>query len=54
MEEVAEYCNTNRCIVSSDVLEYGRTVEVLKSYMIGPNIEVNPEGKMFDFTTKLS
>ena len=37
-------------MVSSGILEYGISVEVLKNYTIGSDIEVNPEVKKVDFT----
>ena len=41
-------------MVSNDILEYGRPGEVLNNYTSEYGVELNPEIKKFDFTTKLS
>ena len=40
-------------MVSSYILEYRTTGEVLNNYKIGSIIEMNPEREKFDFTKKL-
>ena len=41
-------------MIKSDILGYGRQVEVLNNHTIGSGIEVNQNGQKFAFTTKLS
>ena len=41
-------------MVSSGILEYGRSGEFFNNYTIGSGIEVNPERHKFNITKKLS
>ena len=45
--------NLGEGMVISGILEYRRSLEVLNNYTIGSDIEVNPEGQTFYFTTKM-
>ena len=45
--------NLTDALVSSGILECRITGEVCNNYTIGSGIEVNPERKKFDFTTRL-
>ena len=54
LERVTEYYNTNRGMVSNNILQYIGKGEFRKNYTSGSDIEVNTERHKLDSTTKLS
>ena len=54
LEEVAEHSILTIGMVSSGILEYVSSVDILNNYTIGSDIRVNPEGQKFDFTANMS
>ena len=53
IEEVSEYQNATRGMVSNDILEYGRPGDLHNNYTSGYGVEVNPEIHKFNSTKKL-